>query len=312
MIDTCNFWIDKAVMGTGDPFTIAACLSDVEERQSDQRGYTCKGKLGDYTATINQAGVYLCGSLAKYYLPSNVYTLTRATIKEALEKMSDQLGVDMNAARPTRVDISTIIPTKRPPADYYSGLGNKPRFERKEWGKNTLYYTTAKRQLIFYDKTKEATAKNAAIPPTLEGCNLLRYELRFTNRLQQQFEQPDPITAAILYNPYFYCWLIRSWQSEFKAIHKIKTISAMTKTIKTTNDAFNALIAYALQVAGGQNLTSDFIADLKAQNTFADPKYYTRLKKKLNTTLSSPTAIAQSDLISELEQAVNDIAKYAR
>lgn len=311
MIDTLNMWIDAAAMAGGNPFAIAPYLTDIEEKQGERRGYSIGGKLGDYTIYADQRGVSLKGSLAKYYLPSNVYTLTRATVQQAIEKMSDSLHLNIAAAVVTRADVSTVIPTKRPPVDYYSHLGAKPYYERVQATGNTLYYNTKKRQLVFYDKTKEASAKRATIPPTLADCNLLRYELRFTSRLQKQLKQASPIQAATLYNHDFYYTLIQHWKQEFDTIQKLNRATTMIESIKTTGDAARGLFARLLQDGGGQAVIDEYIADLKARKVFANRQYYTRLKNDLNKVLQAPIE-QQGDLIEELEKAVADVAKYAR
>ena len=310
MFDTVNFWIDRSDTAGGNPFAVLSYLSDVLEQQSDKRGYSCSGKLGDYNVCCLQTGVSLKGSLAKYYLPSNVYTLTRQTAKEALERMSEALHLDMAAAKVTRLDVSTVIPTKRPPTDYYNGLGNKPNYRRLQAHPDTLYYSQQYRQLIFYDKTKEAAAKAALIPPTLNGCNLLRYEMRYTKNIQRLLKSPDPITGATLTDGGFYYSIVQRWKTEFDTIKKVNTISTMTDSIKTPKDAQKALFAILLQ-QGGQTYIDEFLADLKAKNAFSDPKYYSRLKADLYKILQAPNE-AKSDMIRELEAAIADVAKYAR
>lgn len=310
MFDTVNFWIDRSDTAEGNPFAVLPYLCEVVEQQSDKRGYSCSGKLGDYSVCCFQTGISLKGSLAKYYLPSNVYTLTRQTAAEALEKMSDELSLNMGAAKVTRLDVSTIIPTKRPPTDYYSGLGNKPHFDRRQYNADTLYYDQRQRQLIFYDKTKEASGKGAIIPPTLNGCNLLRYEIRFLSHTQRLLKSPDPITGATLTDSRFYYSIVKRWKTEFDTIKKINTISTMKDSIKTPKEAQKALFALLLQ-EGGQSKIDEFLADLKAKDTFSDPKYYSRLKADLYRIMQAPNE-AKSDMILELEKAVSDIAKYAR
>ena len=312
MVDTLNLWMDKAVTGTADTFHVAAYLSDVTEKQSERWGYSLTGRVGDYTVTISERGIYLMGSLAKHYLPSNIYTLTRATVKEALQMLSDQLHIDVVAAIIRRLDFSTVIPTKRPPADYFSRLGGKPYFKRLQAVAETLYYNTQKMQLIFYDKTKEAMAKGVEIPPALAGCNLFRYELRFLQRLQQQFKLAEPPTAAILYNQDFYYWLVGAWRAEFQTIQKIKNTMTMTDQIRTPREVEKVLLSQYMQRDGGQSVVSRVLADLRAKKVFADPKAYTRVKNNLNAILSNPTAASgQDELIAEIEQAINNIAKYA-
>lgn len=310
MYDTVNFWLDRSDTTEGNPFVVLPYLYDVVEQQSDKRGYSCSGKLGDYTVYCFQTGISFKGSLAKYYLPSNVYTLTRQTAGEALEQMSDTLHIDMTAARVTRLDVSTVFPTQRPPTDYYPSLGEKPYYCRRQYSKTTLYYTQTQKQLIFYDKTKEANAKGALIPQTFVGCNLLRYEMRYTKNVQRLLRSRTTITGATLTDSTFYYSTIQRWKAEFDTIKKINTISTMTDNIKTPKEAQKALFSILLQ-QGGQTYIDEFIADLKSKNVFSDPKYYSRLKAELNRILQAPQA-AKSDMIRELEKAVSDVAQYAR
>lgn len=183
MYDTVCFRIECNTMG--DPFIILPYLNNITELRNEWLGYSYKGELDNYKVYVSQTGISLIGSLAKFYLPSNVYTLTREATREAIEKMSDKFHTDISDAKVTRFDVSTVIPTKRSPKDYFSSLGDKPYFERVQATKDTLYYNTQKRQLIFYDKNKEAKSKNVIIPPALEGKNLLRYELRYLNELKR-------------------------------------------------------------------------------------------------------------------------------
>lgn len=310
MFDTVNFWIDRGDTAEENPFAVLPYLCDVVEQQSDKKGYSCSGKYGDYSVCCFQTGISLKGSLAKLFLPSNVYTLTRQTTREAIEKMSDELHLNMMGARVTRIDVSTVIPTKRPPTDYYSGLGSKPNYTRLQAHSDTLYYNQQNKQLIFYDKTKEAEAKAALIPPTLIGCHLLRYEMRFIRNVQRLMKLPDQVTGATLTDGGFYYSIIQHWKNEFDTIKKINTINTMTENISTPKEAKNALFAILLQ-RGGQICIDEFLADLKAKNVFPYPKYYSMLKSELNKILQAPHE-AKSDLMQELEKAIADVANYAR
>lgn len=308
MYDTLRFWIGRGDIR--DPFEVLPYLTDVVEHNSEKRGYWCSGRLGDFVVNCNQIGVSLCGSLAKYYLPSNVYTLTRRTAEEALEKMSDEIHFDMLSAYLKRIDVSTIIPTKYPPPTYYSRLGNKPRFERLHAHTDTLYYNQRQRQLVFYDKTKEATAKGAEIPPTLAGCNLMRYELRLLSNPNRLLRTPEPIRGADLVNANFYYNLVQVWKNEFDSIKKNNIKAIMSNNIKTPKDAKEAILASLLQQQG-QGYIDSFISNLKSQGNFSDPKSYSRLKADLNKMLQT-TGGAENELIKGLETAISDVARYAR
>lgn len=312
MYDTVNMWIDRDDTAGGNPFAVLPFLSDITEKQSERFGYSCYGQLGDYTVICYQAGISLKGSLAKFYLPSNFYTLTRQQTDEAVEKLSDQLHLDLGKAKVNRIDVSTVIPTKRPPSDYYSRLGNKPHFERVQTTKNTLYYQTQRRQLVFYDKLRETAAKGVERPSSLDELDhFLRYELRFMGKLPSQLKC-STITAKTLSDEDFYYSIVQRWKQEFETIKKIHQSNNMVnlKNIKTPKDAMSVLLAKLLQ-QNGQNTINDFLADLKASNVFSDRKYYSRLKSDL-TGLIQATGGNEDDLTKELETAVNNFARYAR
>ena len=310
MYDTVNFWVDGG--NIGNPFDVVQYLSDVEERNSEKRGYSCTGHIGDYTATVYNRGISLKGSLAKFQLPSNVYTLTRQTAEEAIERMGDLLHINFGAAIVTRVDVSTVFPTKRPPTDYYSRLGVKPRYKRLQAHPDTLYYLQSERQLIFYDKTKEATAKGAKIPDTLVNCNLMRFEARITKHVCKHCQR-DEVTAATLTDGNFYYGIVQMWRDEYKTIRKISNSNIMESTPKTPKEAENALFSMLLQ-NGGQSCIDEYLNDLRARGAFTESKYYTRLKSHLNKRLQGGGLLAAGDdeLIKELDMAVANVANYAR
>jgi len=312
MIDTVKFWIDTGKMSRGNPFDILPYLSDIGERNDVRRGYSCIGRFGNFTVSIFKSGVSLIGSLAKYHLGDNVQTLTRSTVQTAIEQMSDNLHTDIGLAKVTRLDISTVIPTTLPPSNYYNYLGIKPRFERVQTTPDTLYYNngknpkTMKLQLAFYDKIKEAKTKKAPIPQSFK--NLLRYELRFLRRLPSQFNVE--VTGAILHNSDFYAEMIRQWHDEFSTILKNKKIDMVTDMIKKPSDVTKALATMYLQEKG-QAETERILADLRASNAFADPKYYSRTKLNLNRLITVKNE-QKNESILELENKIYDVAKYAQ
>lgn len=309
MYDTVFFWLDVSLIGD-NPFIIEQYLSEPTKHENKKKGYYISGKVGDYSVEINNSGLYLHGSLAKYYLPSNVFTLTRQTAKQAIEKLSDELHVDIKKARVTRADVSTVIQTLNHPSDYYCYLGNKPYFERVLATNDTLYYDTKKRQLIFYDKIKDALAKNAIIPENLANTNLLRYELRYRKELKRQLKTNSIVTGALLTDSNFYYPIIQNWKNEFDSISKINSNIPMIENIETPKEAQNALFAILLQEKGQERI-NEYMALLKANKIFNDPKSYSRVKSSLNNLIKTPYG-QKHELIKELEQSIYSIAKYAQ
>jgi hypothetical protein len=283
-------------------------LSNITERKNENSGYSCTGNVLDYTVNVFENGVTMNGSLCKSYFGDNIHTLTRRDVKEAIEKLSDCLHTDIESANVTRLDVSTIIYTRRPPADYYAYLGNKPYFSRLQVHDDTLQYNNHQRQIIFYDKTKEAKAKAVQIPEILQGMNLLRYELRYTKRLNRQLK--TDLTAGKLFETDFYRSVIRNWHEEFKTIQKIKNQSIMVDGISTMKEAKEALFAHLLQQSG-QSIIDEFLSELKAGKRFNSRSDYTKLKNDLNKIIVSKNG-NKSDMITELETQIFDVARYAR
>ena len=308
MYDTVNLWINGSDILGGKPFEVLPNLSEITERQNEKSGYSCSGKVLDYTVNVFESGISLKGSLCKSFFGDNLQTLTRRAAKQAIEKLSDCLHTDISKAKVTRFDVSNVIPTKRQPADYYSYLGNKPYFERLQASTNTLYYNNYQRQMVFYDKTKEATAKEIQIPAVWQNCNLFRYELRYQKRVNKQLKAD--VTASTLIDEEIYRGIIQNWHTEFKTIQKLKNQNFMTDDITTLKIAKEALFAHLLQQSG-QTVIDEFLNELKAQKKFNSRSDYTKLKADLNKMLVAKNG-NKSDLMQELETAIFDIAKYAR
>jgi acyl-homoserine lactone acylase PvdQ len=216
--------------------------------------------------------------------------------------------MDISGANVTRADVSTVIATKRPPADYYPFLGDKPHFKRRLVTHDTLRYSTHQRQAEFYDKTEAAKAKNMAIPDPLRGCHLLRCEVRYLEHVSRQLKAD--VTAATLYNEVFYQSIVQNWYKEFKTIQKLKEQEFMIDNISSSSEAKTALFAHLLQQAGLPTI-DEFMAALKAQKRFKSRSEYSKLRGDLNKIMAAPRG-EQGDLMRELETAIYDVAKYAR
>lgn len=309
MYDSVNFWIDRAMVDNKQ-FTIARFLTNQSEHKS-KRGYSVSGMVGNYYANIYETGVRLSGSLPKFLLSDNIQTLNRSGVKIAIEKLSDELHLSINLAKVTRIDVSAVFPTNQPPANYFPYLGEKSRFKRIQATNDTLYYTTNKRQFVFYDKNKEAKTKGVVLPVDFSETNLLRVEARYTKRLCKQFNVEE-ITGKTLSDEDFYTKIIKSWANEYFSINKLKSLSNMdTSSIKNASDGVNMAFAMLLQKEG-QAFIDNYIADLKAKHTYSDPKSYTRVKNKLKSLINTKQSSCQNELIKELNNSVREVLLNCR
>jgi len=308
MFDTIDLWLDRVNMSGVNPFDILPYLTEKTELQNE-RGYSCIGKCLNYAVFVYERGIRLKGSLAKSFFEcGNVGTLTRRATQSAIEKISDCLHTDIRSAKVTRLDVSTIIPTKRTPREYYQFLGTKPHFERFQSTPDTLYYNNHQRQIIFYDKGIEARKRGMAVHESLQDANIFRYELRILNRVNKQLKAD--VTAQTLYNEVFYQSIVRRWHDEFIDIQKLKNRNFMIDDIATLKVAKETLFTHLLQQSG-QGVIDEFVNELKAQKKFNSRSDYTKLKSDLNKMLVAKNG-NKNDLMQELEIAVYNVAKYAR
>ena len=232
MYDKVRLWLPRR---RGLP-NIAPLLDAATEAVNRTTGEVrVSGRLGNLRVEEKPSGVVVEGSLGKYLNGDNIRPLTRHGAAEAVEKLSDALGVDIGPARVLAVEFGRTYEMSRPPAEYLALLGRLPRMDRIAAACGTLYYragsTTDKtrRELAFYDKGAEAGSAG----------NLLRYEMKFSGRLSQQLHAPG-LTASTLTELPFYGYMAERYKKYYDMIEKKEPCGISTEAIRTPRDAFNA------------------------------------------------------------------------
>ena len=302
MYDTIHFWIHRADISF-DPFQIANLLSNVVKSSSDN-GYSFTGRLNNFIVKATEAGISVKGSLSKFYFGNNIQTLTLQDTQKAIQMLSERLQISLFQAKVTRIDIGAVLITKHAPASYFKFLGNKARFERVLKTKNSLCYETIKRILAFYDKTLETNKSGMNIPDEFKESNLLRYELRFTQRIPNQLNEKE-VNGETLCKPIFYSKLIKLWKDEYKSIQKASSLNCPDYTkIKTPSDAKEAILGYLLHDKD-ISFVNYFIADLKANKTFNDPKYYSRFFSDISNLFYNQSSF-NDEFIIELDNIISN------
>ena len=213
----------------------------------------------------NTNSLSISGSLAKFHYGNNLYTLSRRETGNTIAQISEFIGIDISNAKVQRVDFSTNFVTNHRPKYYYRFLGHLSRFHRQEES-NSLYYNQTTKKLLFYDKIKEAKAKNMFIPIEFIDKNVLRYEFRLGKQLNKFFNQQ--VYVRDLSNKDFYYLFIDKWHEYYKAIEKQKNkLDIMQHKVKTPKD-FDKQILIALVQKVGYNNIDDLIEQLKTNKVF--------------------------------------------
>ena len=260
------------------------------------------GKAKNMVIRRNANSITVQGSLPKYQYGNNLQTLQRADTGLIIEELSDLISTDLRKARLQRVDFSTNIITEHKPQYYYRFLGHLTRFYRHS-DNSSLYYNQGCKKLLFYDKIKDAKAKQMPIPEQYQNKNVLRYEMRLLKQVKKFFKRD--VLANDLINKQLYNYLLDKWYEYYKEIEKQKSkINIMSNQITSPKD-FDKQLLIGLVQSLGYNHIDDVIEQMKTMKVFNQKEYYSRLKSKYRRL--SKVDICDEDVISEIDMKINEV-----
>lgn len=270
------------------------------------------GSLDGLKVSVFTGGISIIGSLSKYLYSNNIYPLDRHSIAEAVEKLSDSLHLDISDAKITGLEFGSQFVMRHKPEDYLRKLGEMPRLQRYHFEVGTLYYKPRGKQqpkvFVFYDKKADAVAKGMTLPDGFSDANLLKYEMRFNQRLPQQLGVPE-VTALTLSDKEFYRQMVRRYQDCYFSISKQNQVKTnIMNEIKTVSDAYDVLVARLINQSD-QTLITAYLEELKEAKTFEDRKSYTRLKKKIQD-VAAKAELGSDELVKELDNEIKNVGAY--
>ncbi|MFD3001463.1 phage/plasmid replication protein [Pontibacter toksunensis] len=277
-------------------------LTNLSEIYKQNTGQTyLAGHAGNLRVGVSEYGINIEGSLAKFYLGTNLHSLNRSDSRRAFEMMADTLHLPIQRATVSRVDIGVNLMTDYKPELYYPYLGPSSKYERFMQPKSIRYENSMRRKK-FYNKIAESKKYNVAIPDVYKDKNLLRYELCYMQRLPKQFNQPV-ITPDVLTNERFYMEMYDRWFKEYEVIQKVGVAKMDTTKIKTEKDFLDQLLILSIQEKGLDAVLHQ-IDVLKEQKVYKHPEYYSHLKKKVRKIISSTKHVETPELLEELNRKV--------
>lgn len=310
MYDSVNFWLSNEQAGNINLSAFAENhLTDISEIVRPDGQVFWSGHLHNYKVNVSPAGISFKGSLAKYYLGDNIQTLTRSDSQRAIEKLQDEIWLPIEQAKVTRIDIAQNLLMRFEPKAYYSYLGDSPYYKRSQLP-DSIYYSNGQRVKLFYNKAAEAKKSGQDLPAVATGCNILRYELRLTNRLTKQLNRSE-ITVSNLPDQKFYIEVVNKWLAEYKSINKKKNLNINFDNMKSPKDFNRWLQLYAVNDIGQDRLMLA-IDEMRSRQTFDKPEYYSRLKKELKQLCSDPDRSTSSEMVTELDKKVGQVSQHYR
>lgn len=302
MYDNVNLTLSKEASGNiGFLNEVPQHLTKVTNEGNNERGTYLNGVLGVLNVIITESNIKINkSSLCKYHYGNNFETLNREKTKLVIEKISDLLHIPLAKANITRIDFATNIEMTYNEKVYYPYLGESSYYNRLEQP-NGIYYINKKRTALFYGKIKEQKEKGYPIPIQFQDKNLLRYELRYTKRLREQFNK-NQIYAGLLYDETFYYELLKRWKDEYM---KIQKISSELCNIKPTTSS-KVLIRNLAYIGMKQYEQSKVLNLIKQwqETEGLERKQAHDLRKSIRELSTIKTDSDGTDMISELTKKV--------
>lgn len=311
MYDSVDFKINSNEVKGIDFLSETSCYFDITSEHNYSGRTVITGNMQGYKISVSSECVKIGnGSLCKYYLGDNFQTMTREDTRMAIEKLSDTLHLPIDQAQVTRIDVAQNLILEHPTEIYWNRLGTSYPSKRLVQP-DGLYYINTRGLLVFYDKIKEQRAKRQTIPELYRDKNVLRYEARYTKRLNNTFKV-NQVTGSLLYDEAFYSGLINRWEDSYKAINKINDVTINFEAMKTKREFSIMGILSLVEKAGGEMAMIDQINEsYKIGKLTKKQAFDLRKSVKEACTLKDGITI-ESDVIKELNNKVKETCNNYR
>lgn len=220
MYDTLKFILLEEDLGNKVCF-----IEEVSCRLTDVKYYNNRvvGRIKNMQVDIRGTTLIVEGSLTKWFLGNNYERfLLLWEIRSAIRSLGSALGVPIEKAKVSRIDIAFNFRVNNLPWLYLTKLLYSDGYHRSNIKKDTLYFDRYDCQLLFYDKIQElCSSKNqeevATVREIFEGINVLRYEFRF-KKVTSIFN--GVVRGEQLYNQSFCLLALDKWYHCYMDINK--------------------------------------------------------------------------------------------
>lgn len=313
MYDTINLKLSRADVPNVDFLEEIPCyLDEATLGFHDFNGeQVVTGNIGGLKVSISQYQMKIKdGSLCKWYLGDNLKTMGRKDTQRAIEKLSDILHLPIDKATITRIDLAQNFIMKHPPTVYLNHLGMK-KFSNRLQQPDGLYYKRNGEILCFYDKNREQRAKGEAIPELYEKRNVLRYELRYLNRLTKLLKVCE-VKAASLYEEPFYVMIVNNWREAYKAINKINDITLNFQAMTGKQQLYKMGVLSLIERVGGEVEMINQINEALKRG-YLTAKQAHDLRKTIKDTCKIKEGLTvQNEAIAELDKKIIEAVRFYR
>lgn len=300
MIDTIHLYIRTDQLPLNYQKDFRHLFTD-HETKIDYTGATNTGRFKNFKILFNESGMYLYGSLAKYYLGTNQKTLRKSDIIKAIDDLSQELSLPLYKARVNRVDLAENIITTQPINLYYNLLGTARYFQRWEINDNVAYQN-GNRYILFYDKMREIQKSKEVPTRILNHKNVLRVEYRFLKHLTlARFLGLATVTVEdiVLHYPD----LVNAWYDMFNKIDKHRNRIHFAPSVFAEKGLFDKQIRMiGVEAIGGMKAITEMVKAANRANQFEYSNKPSNILNRYKALMSTPKLTVISPLIDELEK----------
>ncbi|SNS53081.1 hypothetical protein SAMN05421640_0542 [Ekhidna lutea] len=298
MVDTIHLWLSEEAVGNYNPTAILPLLEHGAEHKRNSI-VSFSGSIQNLKVSLLKEGVSVKGSLPKYLFSDNIQTLSRSSLEQSCEKLSDELKMPFSKATISRLDIAQTFLMNHAPETYFNCLGESKYFERLTQP-SSLYYQNTQKQIVFYNKIKEIQKKGIKVPSVWLNQNTLRYEYRITKRVSKSLKWAHS-NFDDLFTEKNYMDLIDTYLMQYDAIKKNRSVTFNLEHMNSPKDFHNQILSMAYNQLGDEAF--QMIKELKHRKAFKNKEYYSRLKKEIRN-LTTSKCSEESELIKELDLKV--------
>lgn len=309
MYDKNTLRLPSFVVPHTDLIEETACYFDVTGEHDFKGQRVISGTHAGLKITCSQRSFKMVGSWCKSFHGDNFKTLTRSDTQRFIEKISDELHLPLYKADITNFEFAQNFVMQNPTEVYLNHLGDLAHYKRLPQP-DGLYYTNGRRQAIFYDKVKEQKNKGEPIPDLYRGRNVLRYEMRFKNRLEDEFKT-NGVKASTLYNERFYIGVYDRWCEVYNSIRKLNDLVINFSSMKTKRELYLCSVAGMVAQHGGELNFIKQIAEAQSTGELTKKQAHD-LRGAVKEACQSNFTTKQSEAIKELDKKIKDASRFYR
>lgn len=263
--------------------------------------------VGNTTLTIY-------GSIPKFINGNNFQGITKDSIEDAFDNLSEVIGSDLYQGIVTRADYAGNFFMNHNPKLYYKFFGDSYKFKRLEFSSNIAWQGTRgqARYKTIEDKTAWAKDTRNEIPDEFQDKHIIRYEnrLKSKNRIAHVLGMNENPTLKDVLRHENIRKLHDDWKRQYGKINKQNNLIDYTKYMQkdyyTPQEALNCFVMTLIQEAGEETI-NDFMKFVREGQKFGTgQKGYnntSKFRKKIDR-LRSNWIRNDNDMINEIDKAV--------